>query len=139
MKLGVRIFAALVVLVALALISLAFYAPRLIERPEVKERIAAAARDATGRELRYEKLDVGIFPPRLLAEQVRLEGGPRAKPLGAERVELEVALLPLFARTVLVDALVVSGAEVSLARTAKGIELPIELPEEKAKPAPHSS
>jgi AsmA protein len=134
MKLGVRIFAALVVLVALALISLAFYAPRLIERPEVKERIAAAARDATGRELRYEKLDVGIFPPRLVVEQVRLEGGPRTKPLGAERVELEVALLPLFARTVLVDALVVSGAEVSLARTARGIELPIELPEEKAKP-----
>jgi hypothetical protein len=138
MKLLVRIFAALVVLVVLALISLAFYAPRLLERPEVKERIAAAARDATGRELHYAKLDVGIFPPRLLAEQVRLEGGPRTKPLGAERIELEVALLPLFARTVLVDTLVVSGAEVSLARTAQGIELPIQPPEAKAKPEPEA-
>jgi hypothetical protein len=133
-KILVRIVAALVVLLVLGVISLAFYAPRLIERPEVKERIAAAARDATGRELRYEKLDVGLLPPRLVVEQVRLEGGPREKPLGAERVELEVALLPLLARTVLVDTLVVSGAEVSLARSAKGIELPIELPEAEAKP-----
>jgi AsmA protein len=138
MKILVRIFAALVVLLVLALISLVYYAPRLIERPEVKERIAAAARDATGRELRYERLDVGLLPPRLVVEQVRLEGGPRAKPLGAERVELEVALLPLLARTVLVDTLVVSGAEVSLARTAKGIELPIELREAEAKPKPEA-
>lgn len=134
MKIFVRILAALAVLLVLVVISLAFYAPRLIERPEVKERIAAAAREATGRELRYEKLDVALLPPRLVVEQVRLEGGPREKPLGAERIELEVALLPLLARTVLVDTLVVSGAEVSLARTAQGIELPIELPEAEAKP-----
>lgn len=134
MKLLVRLFAALVVLVVLGVISLAFYAPRLIERPEVRERIAAAARDATGRELRYEKLDVGIFPPRLVVEQVSLEGGPGEKPLGAERIELEVALWPLLARTVLVDTLVVSGAQASLTRTAKGIELPIELPDAEAKP-----
>jgi AsmA protein len=136
MKILARILTALFVLLVLALVSLVYYAPRLIERPEVKERIAAAARDATGRELRYEKLDVGLLPPRLVVEQVRLEGDPRARPLGAERVELEVALLPLLARTVLVDTLVVSGAEVSLARTAKGIELPIELPEAEAKPEP---
>lgn len=134
MKVLVRALAALAALIVLALVALAGYAPRLIERPEVKERIAAAARDATGRELRYEKLAVGLLPPRLVVEQVRLEGGSREEPLGAERVELEVALLPLLARTVLVDTLVVSGAELHLARTAKGIELPIQPPAAESKP-----
>jgi AsmA protein len=126
--------AGLALLLGLALGALAWYAPRLIERPEVKERIASAAREATGRELRYEKLDVRILPPRLVVEQVRLEGGARAEPLAAERVELRVALLPLLARAVVVDTLVVSGAELHLARTRDGIELPIELPEEEPEP-----
>ncbi len=134
MKLLVRTLAALVVVFVLVLAALAWYAPRLIERPEVKERIAAAARDATGRELRYEKLDVRVFPPRLVVEGVRLEGGPQKEPLAAERVELRVALMPLLARTVLVDALVISGAELQLARTVGGVELPIELPEDEPEP-----
>ena len=136
MKLLVRIAAALAVLVVLALVSLAYYAPRVIERPEVKERIVAAARQATGRELQYAKLDVGLLPPRLVVESVRLAGGPREQPLGAERVELEVALLPLLARTVLVDTLVVSGAELHLTRTAAGIELPIQPPQDATQGKP---
>ena len=55
MKLLVRVLAVLAVLLVLGLVSLVFYAPRLIERPEVKERIVAAARDATGRDLRYDQ------------------------------------------------------------------------------------
>jgi len=131
MRLLVRLLLALVVVLTLVLGALAYLAPRLIERPEVRERIVAAARDATGRELHYQKLDVGLLPPRLLALGVSLEGRPGQPPLGAERVELEVALLPLLARTVLVDTLVVSGAELELTRTAQGIELPIQT----AKPA----
>jgi AsmA protein len=134
MKRLVWVGAGLAFLLGLALAGLAWYAPRLIERPEVKEQIASAAREATGRELHYEKLDVRILPPRLVVEQVRLEGGPRKEPLAAERIELRVALLPLLARAVVVDALVVTGAELHLARTQDGIELPIELPAEEPAP-----
>jgi AsmA-like C-terminal region/AsmA family len=122
-----RAVLALVALAVLAVAALAVLAPRLIDRPEVHERIAAAAKEATGRTLRYEKLGIGLLPPRLEASGVSLEGGPKDEPLRAERIALEVALLPLLARTVLVDALVVRGVEVTLVRTARGIELPFEL------------
>jgi hypothetical protein len=134
MKWGVRAAIALVVLVVLALVGLGVALPGLIERPEVRAQIQAAARDATGRELHYDELAVGLLPPRLMAMGVRLEGGSDAKPIVVERVELEVALLPLLTRTVLVDTLVVSGATLELTLTDDGIVLPIEPPE----PAPEN-
>ncbi len=118
-------------LLALALVGLAVALPRLIERPEVRAQIQAAARDATGRELEYEKLAVGLLPPRLMVETVRLSGGPQTKPIAADRIELEIALLPLLARTVLVDTLVVAGPMLELRRTAAGVALPIERPASK--------
>jgi uncharacterized protein involved in outer membrane biogenesis len=128
----IRIGLAALALFVIALVALAVLLPGLVNRPEVQEQIRTAARDATGRELHYEKLEVGFLPPRLMVDAVRLEGGPGTKPLAAERVALEIALLPLLARTVLVDTLVVEGASLELRRTTKGIELPIEPPE----PAP---
>jgi hypothetical protein len=125
-----RALAALAAVLALALVALVVLAPRLLERPELRERVAAAAREATGRELRYERLDLGFLPPRLEVEGVALEGGPREAPLRAERVALEVALLPLLARSVVVDTLVVRGVELEVARTKQGIELPIRPPPE---------
>jgi hypothetical protein len=128
MRTLVRLLLALVAALGLALVTLAYFAPRWIESPELRERIAAAVRDATGRELHYRKLELGLLPPRLVIDGVALEGGPREQPLGAERIELEVALLPLFARTLLLDTLVVSGAELHLVRTAQGVQLPIRPP-----------
>ncbi|MEN8159937.1 MAG: AsmA-like C-terminal region-containing protein [Myxococcota bacterium] len=133
MKWAIRIGLAVAALLVLGLVALGALLPGLIERPEVQAQIQAAARDATGRELHYEKLEVGLLPPRLMVDTVRLEGGPGTKPLAAERVALEIALLPLLARTVLVDTLVVEGASLELRRTAKGIELPIEPPEPEPK------
>jgi uncharacterized protein involved in outer membrane biogenesis len=134
MKWLIRAGIALVVLVGLALVALGVALPRLIERPEVREQIQAAARDATGRELHYDELAVGLLPPRLMALAVRLEGGAKTKPIAVERVELEVALLPLLTRTVLVDTLVVSGATLELGLTKDGLVLPIEPPEPGPKP-----
>jgi len=128
MKWLVRALLALVAVVALAVAALAVLAPRLIERPEVRERISAAAKDATGRTLRYETLGFGLLPPRLEVTGVALEGGPQDAPLRAAAVELELALLSLLARSVLVDTLVLRGAELTLVRTKQGIELPIEPP-----------
>ncbi len=139
MRTLVRLLLALVATLGLALVALAYFAPRWIESPELRERIAAAVRDATGRELHYRKLELGLLPPRLVIDGVALEGGPREQPLGAERIELEVALLPLFARTLLLDTLVVSGAELHLVRTAQGVQLPIRPPKADESAAPDAA
>ncbi len=137
MRLLARALLGLAAVLALAVVALAVLAPRLIDRPELRERIALAAQAATGRTLQYERLDVGLLPLRLEAFGAALEGGPKHAPLRAERVALEVALLPLLARTVLVDTLVVRGAELTLVRGRNGIELPIAPPvRQKAEPSP---
>jgi AsmA protein len=128
-----RIGLALLALLVVAGVAAAVLVPRILDRPETKERIAAAAKEATGRTLRYERLGFGLLPPRVEVEKVALEGGPQDAPLRADAIALEVALAPLLARTVLVDEVVVRGAEVTLARTKDGIELPIEPPAEEAK------
>jgi uncharacterized protein involved in outer membrane biogenesis len=94
-----------------------------------------AAKEATGRTLRYERLAFGLLLPRLEAHGVVLEGRAEDAPLRAQSLALEVALLPLLARTVLIDTLVLSGAELTLVRTPGGIELPLE-PPPKAKKEP---
>jgi uncharacterized protein involved in outer membrane biogenesis len=128
MKWLLRAGLALVVVLVLAVVAAAVLAPRLIDRPEVRERIAAAAKYATGRTLRYEKLGIRLLPLRVEVEGVALEGGPKDAPLRADAIALEVALLPLLARTVVVDEIAVRGAELTLARTKHGIALPIEPP-----------
>jgi hypothetical protein len=128
MKWLVRVLLGLAALLVLAVVALVVLLPKLIDRPEVRERIGAAAKEATGRTLRYEKLGFGLLPPRLDVAGVALEGGPQDTPLRAERISLELALLPLLARTVLVDTLVVRGADLTLTRTPAGIELPIKPP-----------
>jgi AsmA protein len=129
----VRIGVALVALLVLVFVAAAVLVPRILDRPETKERIAAAAKDATGRTLRYERLGFGLLPPSLVVEGVALEGGPKDPPLRADGIALQVALAPLLARTVLVDEVVIRGADVTLARTRDGIELPFEPPADEAK------
>lgn len=133
MKWLLRAGLALVAVLVLAGVAAAMLAPRLIDRPELRERIAAAAQDATGRTLRYEKLAIGLLPLRIEVEGVALEGGPKDAPLRADGIALEVALLPLLARTVVVDEIAVRGAELTLARTKHGIELPFEPPPKPEK------
>jgi hypothetical protein len=121
----IRIALGLVALLVIAGVAAAVLVPRILDRPETKERIAAAAKEATGRTLRYERLGFGLLPPSVEVEKVALEGGPNEPPLRADAIALEVALAPLLARTVLVDEVVVRGADVTLVRTHDGIELPI--------------
>jgi hypothetical protein len=128
----IRIALALVALLVIAGVAAAVLVPRILDRPETKERIAAAAKEATGRTLRYERLGFGLLPPSVEVEKVALEGGPNEPPLRADAIALEVALAPLLARTVLVDEVVVRGADVTLVRTHDGIELPIT-PADEAK------
>jgi AsmA protein len=126
---------ALALLVAVVLGALAVALPRIAGSAAVRARIEAAARDALGRELRFETLEAGLFPPALRVMAPRIAGATEQAPplLEAKSVSLELALLPLLSRTVAVDSLVVDGATVHLTRTKNGIELPTP-PQGDAKP-----
>ncbi len=131
MRLLARAALVLTLLLVLALGALAVLMPRIVKSDAVRERIESAARVAVGREIRYEELDFGLFPPSLLVVGPTVAGPtPKHAPLlEAEELALRVALLPLLARTVVVDSLVLERATVRLVRTRNGIELP------RARPA----
>ncbi len=139
MRIVVRVSLGLVALFALALIALAVAIPRIAGRPEVREQIAQAAQRATGRELRFGALDAGVLPPRLIVDSPQLVAAQGEPPLRAKRIALRIALLPLLARAVVVDSLTVDGAELTLARTKDGIELPIELAAGEEAPSEESA
>lgn len=126
MRLALRVLAALAVLAVLALVLLAVALPRLVKSEAVRARIEAAAREATGRELRYAELDAGLLPPRLVVKDASLAGPtPEAPPFfeGAS-LELRLALAPLLAWTLVADSVALHGATLRLVRTASGLDLP---------------
>lgn len=129
-----RVFLVLAVLVAVALAALAILLPRIAERPEVRERLVEAARDATGRELRYESIGIGLFPPRLEMVGPDLVGAGGDDPVRADRVGLRIAWLPLLARQVLIERIDVEGAELTVRRTDDGFALPFAPPEPEPEP-----
>lgn len=137
MSVVVRILVGLALLGAALLGGLALYLPRLVEGEEMRARLQDAARDATGRDVSWSELRVGLLPPRLVVSGPSMAGAsPEAPPFAeAGSVELELALAPLLARVVVVDSLVVDGATLRLRRTEDGIELP-RPPEKERTPRP---
>ncbi len=133
----VRILVGLALLGAALLGGLALYLPRLVEGEEMRARLQDAARDATGRDVSWSELRVGLLPPRLVVSGPSMAGASPESPPFAEAgsVALELALMPLLARAVVVDSLVVEGATLRLRRTEDGIELP-RPPEKERKPRP---
>ena len=126
MKWLLRSAIALAALLVVALLGLAVALPRIAGSAAVRARIESAARDALGRELRFEKLEAGILPPALRVVAPRIAGDTEKAPplLEAKSISLRLALLPLLERTLAVDSLVVDGASLRLTRTKSGIELP---------------
>jgi uncharacterized protein involved in outer membrane biogenesis len=122
----VRIAAGVALLLLLAIAAALVALPSLLEGEEVRARIRQAARDALGRELTYQTLELGFLPPSLRALDTSVSGEREGDPplLEAREIALRVALWPLLFRTVVVDSLVVEGATLRLARGARGIELP---------------
>src|SRR5262245_39020674 len=96
-----RIGLALVALCVVALVALAVALPRIAGSAAVRARIETAARDALGRELSFERLEAGLFPPALRVVAVRVAGEKPKDPalLEAKEVSLRLALLPLLTRT----------------------------------------
>jgi hypothetical protein len=127
MKILIRLAVVFAAVVALGLAALAILLPRIVKSDAVRARIETAAYDALGRELRYRDLDVGLLPPALEVLEASVAGAtPEADALlEARQIALRVALLPLLARAVVIDSLVVEGARIRLVRTPEGLELPV--------------
>jgi hypothetical protein len=132
MRILVRVLAVLLGVVVVGLIVLALQLPRLVQSDAVRGRLQAEARNATGREVTWQELDVGLLPPRLVVKRTRVDGpAPEAPPFfQADSVSLELALAPLLHRVVVVDSLQLDAAVLNLRRDAGGIQLP----QSEAKP-----
>lgn len=134
MRIAIRLAGIVVALVAVLLVGLAVALPRLVRSEAARARIEGAAREATGREVRYQDLDFALLPPRLVVQSPAVLGESSGAPavFEADAVELEIALAPLLAWTVVVDSLQIEGATVRLVRTRDGVELPLA---KREKPA----
>ncbi len=130
MRLALRVGLALLLLLLVGIAALVVALPRLASSDAVRARIAEAARDATGREVSFAALSFGLFPPRLVVTQPSVAAPePGAPPmLRAERLDLRLSLLPLLARAVVVDSVLLEGVDLRLVRTRHGIELPLARP-----------
>jgi hypothetical protein len=126
MRIALRIALALGVLMALAIAGLLLLLPRLVASDAVRERIVREARAATGRDVRYDEISIGLLPPRLVVEAPRVAGAEAEQPplFEAEAVGLRLTLLPLLSGSLVVDQVRIEGATVRLVRTPDGIELP---------------
>lgn len=138
MRLAIRLAGILVVLAVVALLGPAVALTRLVASDGARARIQELAREATGREIRYGELDLGLLPPRLVVSEAEVKGESDGSPpaFEAAEIELAIAIAPLMAWTVVVDSLVVEGATVRLVRTPDGIEIPREAAAAEASKAP---
>lgn len=123
MRAVARAAVALVVALAIAAALAAWLVPRWLAGEDARARLLAAARDATGRDVDAGGLGFALFPPRLVAQDVRV--GDAAAPLvTAESVDLRLDAGQLLSRTLVVESLALEGVTWRVARTRDGIELP---------------
>lgn len=112
---------ALVVLVAVALVGLAFF----FDPNDYKDDIVVAVDDATGRTLTLDgDLALSVFPRLSIAlgeaELSNAAGFGNAPFARFDSAELRVGLLPLITGRIAIDRAVLSGLRLNLARDAQG-------------------
>jgi AsmA protein len=106
MRILLRVTAVVVLLLVAAVVTAALILPGVIDSEEFRGRVGVAAEDALGREVRYGTIGLGLFPPSVVVEEVAVAGESADLPLllEARRLELRASLLPLLARTLVVDS-----------------------------------
>jgi hypothetical protein len=116
-----RIVGAAVLLGALLVVAVAVVLPRMLDTAAVRQQLADIAEPALGRRPEFQELEFQLFPPVLrMTDTTPAAGGdPSARP---QRIELSIALPPLLAGVVLIDAAVVEDAQLVLLRTASGFQ-----------------
>ena len=85
MRLAIRLAGILVVLAVVALLGPAVALTRLVASDGARARIQELAREATGREISYGELDLGLLPPRLVVSEAEVRGYP-TDPLPSSRL-----------------------------------------------------
>lgn len=115
------------ILLALLLALLAVLLPRLIESDEIQTTLRARATEALGTPVDWNRLEVGLLPPRLVLETPRLLADSAAEGWGlsADSIDLRLSLGGLLRRRVEIDSLVLKGVELVVTRTADGLQLPL--------------
>jgi hypothetical protein len=135
-----RLLTAFLGLLVAALVVVAVALDRYVASEAMRARVTAAVAQALEREVRYGELELGLLPPSLVVREAFVAGAtPEDAPLlEAEKVALQVALVPLLARVVLVDSLRVDGARLRLVRSGDGLVLPLPAgaPSEPGEEAP---
>jgi uncharacterized protein involved in outer membrane biogenesis len=126
MRFVTRLFFVLVAASVVGFAALAILFPRLAQSEAVRVRLQRAAQEMLGREVSWESLSVGLLPPRLVARGPKIAGQtPKDPPqLEARNIDLRVALMPLLARTLVIDSLEIEGVAIRLERTPQGVSLP---------------
>ncbi len=120
-----------VLLATFALAALVWLLPRWIASDGVRARVASAAAEALGRELRFERLELRWLPPQLVMIAPSIAGSaPGALPVAeAPSLSLHVTAWPLLTRRPWIDQLVVEGATLRLAAGALEPAVVVELRE----------
>lgn len=114
-----------IVVVLVLLFAGALYALTLIDLGRFAPQIEAAASDATGRTLKIEgPLHIGFsLVPTVVAEDVSFSNadwGTKPQMLTAEKLALQVALLPLLSSSLDVRSVTIEGADIFLETDRKG-------------------
>ena len=136
-KIGLIVGGVIVVLIAAVLV-----VPQLINWNGYKPEIAAAVRDATGRDLRIDgNLDIKIIPGAAFsASGIRLSNAPGAdKPemVQIKSIDGKIALLPLLGGTLVVERLIVQEPEINLSVDKAGhANWDMQPAKPESKPAP---
>jgi uncharacterized protein involved in outer membrane biogenesis len=110
----------IVVLIVIAAGAL-WYATRHVNTPAFKEKLLAAARDATGADVRIGQMDVSLFSGISLKNMsVANPTGFPGNLLSADAFVLRYRLLPLLRKRVEIETLSIQKPVVTLARNAAG-------------------
>lgn len=115
----------LAVLTVIALGAGAYFVSRIDAKTVVREA-QAVVKEETGRTLEIGgKIDLRIFKPAIVAENIRFSNAPwgsRPDMVRARRVEVEIALIPLITGTISIDRLILIEPDVLLETDRKGRE-----------------
>ena len=126
MRILLRVLGAAALFLVAAVVAAVLILPGVFDSDALRERVGVAAEGALGREVRYGAIGFGLLPPSVVIEEVVVAGETAESPplLEDGRLELRASLLPLLARTLVVDSLLLRGARLHLVRTDEGIDVP---------------
>ena len=108
-----------------SLVAIAFLIPFLIDVNTYKPEILAKTKEALGRDLTIEgKISLRLLPlPTLSVDKIQLANvseGSQPSMASVDRIELQIALFPLFSKKVEIDKIKLVGANILLERLGNG-------------------